>query len=129
MTRVLTTVAAILAVILVVASAPAGAEDGRVPMPQLTHGKGDKCLAPNAEMRRHHMERLKHQRDETMHQGIRGKEYSLKACVECHSAPDPKDPKGTPTLEGFCMQCHEYAAVDIDCFSCHTTKPMGNKQP
>jgi hypothetical protein len=22
--------------------------------------------------------------------------------------------------EGFCSSCHEYAAVKIDCFECHT---------
>lgn len=115
-------VATVLLAASLVGAPPAGAGDG-VPMPHLQRGKGEKCLAPNAEMRRYHMVRLKHQRDETMHQGIRGQEYSLKACVECHSVPDPKDPKGEPTLAHFCKECHVYAAVSIDCFHCHTSKP------
>ncbi len=118
----------LLAVAVMAASlwgpAPTAAGD-RVPMPELVRGKGEKCLAPPAEMRRYHMVRLKHQREETMHEGIRGNEYSLKACVECHSVPDPKDPGAGPTLKHFCKECHAYAAVTIDCFSCHTTKPKG----
>jgi hypothetical protein len=26
----------------------------------------------------------------------------------------------------FCQSCHNYAAVKIDCFECHSSKPAGN---
>ena len=64
-----------------------------------------------------HMEMILHQRDETMHQGIRTLKHSLKNCVNCHA-----DPKTGSVLgqNGFCASCHTYAAVTMDCFSCHT---------
>ncbi len=124
--RLLSAVAAALAALILLAP-PLSAGDSRVPMPELVRGKGENCLEPNAEMRRYHMVWLKHQREETMHEGIRGNKYSLKACVECHSVPDPKNPDAGPSLKPFCKQCHEYAAVSVDCFTCHTTKPQGSK--
>ena len=27
----------------------------------------------------------------------------------------------------FCVQCHEYASVSIDCFDCHASKPRAKK--
>jgi hypothetical protein len=27
----------------------------------------------------------------------------------------------------FCVACHQYAAVKIDCFECHTGKPGGKQ--
>jgi len=90
---------------------------GRVPLPVHSEPEGEKCVAPTDEMRRNHMEKILHQRDETMHEGIRTKQYSLKNCVNCHA-----DPKTNSVLgkDGFCQSCHQYAAVSIDCFSCHS---------
>ena len=28
--------------------------------------------------------------------------------------------------DDFCVSCHSYAAVKIDCFDCHSTKPQGS---
>ena len=36
-------------------------------------------------MRRYHMTMLKHQRDETVHEGVRDGDFSIKACVACHA--------------------------------------------
>ena len=60
----------------------------RVPAP--THkvdkiAQGDKCVEPTDEMRRNHMNLLLHQRDQTMHKGIRTVKHSLKNCVDCHA--------------------------------------------
>jgi hypothetical protein len=76
-------------------------------------------VEPTDVMRRDHMKFIQHQRDETMHKGIRTSKHSLKNCVECHA-----DPKTGSVLgkDGFCATCHQYAAVTIDCFSCHTDK-------
>ncbi len=80
-----------------------------------------KCVRPVPEMRRNHMLYLKHQRVETLRQGIRGNDFSLKRCVECHAVPD-KAAGGARTIEPFCGTCHKYAAVKLDCFSCHASK-------
>jgi hypothetical protein len=83
--------------------------------------KGDKCVRDTEYMRRNHMSLLKHQRDETMHKGIRTTQYSLKGCVDCHASPKNNSVIGTS--ENFCQGCHSYAAVKLDCFECHSSKP------
>lgn len=103
--------------------ARAGGEPGtsRVPLPQVTIYKGDECVAPVEDMRRNHFEYILHQRDETVHKGIRTKRFSLKNCIDCHA-----DPKTNSVLgkDGFCESCHVYAGVRIDCFSCHSDAPQ-----
>ena len=81
--------------------------------------RGEQCVEPTADMRRNHMKYLLHQRDKTMHQGIRTTRHSLKNCVDCHADPATDSVLGQ---DGFCSSCHHYAAVHIDCFSCHTDK-------
>ncbi len=109
----------LFAVSAVYAAGPA--KPSRVPVPAISvnKDKAEKCVEPTGEMRRNHMKYIMHQRDETMHQGIRTSKHSLKNCVECHA-----DPKTGSVLgkDGFCSTCHQYAAVTIDCFSCHTDK-------
>jgi hypothetical protein len=72
------------------------------------------------------MDLLKHQRDETMHKGIRSTQHSLKQCVVCHAS----EKTGSVALskEDFCVACHSYAGVKLDCWGCHATKP-GKKEP
>jgi len=86
--------------------------------------KGEQCVADTALMRTDHMDLLNHQRDETVIDGIRGEPFSLVDCVNCH-AQTATD--GTPVridAEGqFCESCHTYAAVKIDCFTCHAAIP------
>ena len=48
-------------------------------------GKGDHCVRDTAFMRRYHMMMLKHQRDDTVHEGVRGGDFSIRACVDCHA--------------------------------------------
>jgi hypothetical protein len=79
--------------------------------------RGEACVAPTAEMRRDHMKMLVHQRDRTMRQGLRETRFSLKNCVDCHASRETGSVLGK---DGFCSSCHEYAAVRIDCFECHT---------
>lgn len=105
-----------------VAPASAGAHEGsgRVGKPIHAEASGDKCVKDTAYMKRHHMDELKHQRNETMRKGIRTTELSLQGCVNCHA-----DKKTNSVLgkEGFCQSCHAYAAVKLDCFECHASKP------
>lgn len=95
-----------------------------VPVPKFKITKGEKCVEPTDVMREQHMEFILHQRDETVHRGIRTSKYSLQKCVSCHADPVTKKVTGK---EGFCESCHAYAAVSIDCFSCHTDKATDKK--
>lgn len=89
--------------------------------PQLDVGKGGQCVEEDhAKMRKIHMNLLKHQRDETMHKGIRGQKNSLADCVECHASQKTNSVLGSD--EAFCQGCHVYASVKLDCFECHTSK-------
>jgi hypothetical protein len=96
------------------------AADGRVPKPVFTIEHPGQCIAPADEMRRSHMNMLKHQRDKTVHQGIRGAKASLNACIECHASKQTDSVLGTN--ENFCQSCHAYAAVKLDCWDCHQPK-------
>jgi len=81
---------------------------------------GDRCVEPEEFMRKNHMTLLKHQRDETMHKGIRTKKHSLQNCINCHAST--KDDRVIGTNQHFCQSCHTYAAVSLDCWECHTPK-------
>jgi len=84
------------------------------------------CVAPTDVMRRYHMEFLKHERDETVREGIRGVKYSLAQCVDCHASADERGNPVPINGEGeFCQRCHAYVAVDLPCFQCHRTIPEG----
>jgi hypothetical protein len=85
--------------------------------PKFKIERGEACVAPTEEMRRNHMKMLLHQRDLTMREGVRTTRFSLKNCVDCHASAKTGSVLGK---DGFCSSCHEYAAVRIDCFECHT---------
>jgi len=93
-------------------------------LPKPARGQGEKCVADTDWMRRNHMTVLMHQRDNTVHDGIRTKRFSLKGCIECHAV---KGADGKPVTvaseKHFCRTCHDYAAVRIDCFECHASRP------
>jgi hypothetical protein len=93
----------------------------RVPQPVIEPARGGQCVEAPEVMRRKHMDYLKHQRDETLRGGIRGAKYSLKACIACHASQATNSVTAAPT--NFCISCHSYAAVKIDCFECHATQP------
>jgi predicted CXXCH cytochrome family protein len=100
------------------------AESGRVPVPTPPKGRGEKCVADTNFMRRYHMVMLAHQRDKTVIDGIRTKRFSLKECVDCHAVTGSNgQPVSYQDPKHFCRSCHEYAAVKIDCFECHASKP------
>jgi len=100
-------------------------------LPKYPQPYGEKCVEPTDVMRREHMNLIQHQRDETMHKGIRGitAKHSLKDCIDCHVGYDDKGEAVSINDEGqFCQSCHNYAAVSIDCFSCHRTTPDGENK-
>jgi hypothetical protein len=95
----------------------------RVPKPALVQAQGERCVEDTEFMRRNHMQVLAHQRDLTTRLGIRTAEHSLKGCIECHASAATGSVAAAK--EDFCQSCHSYAAVRIDCFECHATKPGG----
>jgi len=106
-----------------------GERTSRVPTPVETKPLGDKCVEDTEFMKRNHMKLILHQRDRTMHKGIRTTKYSLKNCIACHATPTKENPEVRSVLgEGhFCQSCHAYNAVSIDCFECHSSKPTDKK--
>jgi len=93
--------------------------------PQRHFSATQECVEPEEEMRRNHMEYILHQRDKTMHEGIRTRQYALEECINCHASKDEsgeyvrvEDPRH------FCATCHTYASVSIDCFQCHSDVPV-----
>ena len=124
MRRLLRLALGLVGLALVTAAPPGAAGEGNPLLPEIVRGKGEQCVEPTDVMRRDHMEFILHQRDETMHRGIRTSRHSLKECIECHVQTDSEgeyipidDPKQ------FCSSCHEYASVRMDCFQCHATTP------
>ena len=107
--------------LLVAASGAFAADNGRTPKPVIEAAvAGTQCVEPPAVMRRMHMEFLKHQRDDTVRGGIRGAKYSLKDCIDCHA--NQKTASVAKAESNFCVSCHSYTAVKIDCFECHSSK-------
>ena len=81
------------------------------------------CVEPTDDMRKNHMNYILHQRDETVHRGIRTKQYSLEECINCHVGAAQDAPRYSSD-EHFCKSCHTYAAVRIDCFQCHADRAV-----
>ena len=120
--------AALVSVLMLSAAATAAADSllPVIPPAAANAGSGDQrvCVAPNDIMRRQHFTFILHQRDETVHRGIRTPRYRFTGCVSCH-ATQTADGRYNPINDPgeFCAVCHEYAAVSIDCFSCHAAVP------
>lgn len=119
-----------LAVSIFMASAIAADQPSRIPRPAIKAGDGSSCVADSAFMRANHMDLLKHQRDDTVHQGIRTPKFSLKGCVDCHAGKQSKSV--IKEADDFCRSCHTYAGVTLDCFECHSSTARsqpGNTAP
>lgn len=113
----------VLALGAFLAAAGAIAADLRPAVPK---AEGAACVEPTDVMRRDHMNLLKHQRDATVHDGVRTRQHSLNGCLACHAvAGADRKPVGYDSPQHFCRSCHDYAAVSIDCFSCHSARPDG----
>ena len=97
----------------------------KIPEPSAHFSATQECVEPEDEMKRNHMEYILHQRDETVHEGIRTRQYALEECINCHST---KDESGeyirVEDSRHFCAACHTYTATKIDCFQCHSDVPV-----
>jgi hypothetical protein len=116
--------------VLAGASAAEPIESGSIPIPTPPKAKKSvsseqSCIKPIEIMRRSHGFFLKHYRHDSVRYGIRTIQDSLITCINCHVTPlaDGSYPSVKKGTEHFCRSCHEYAAVTIDCFQCHTDHP------
>jgi len=99
-----------------------------VPFPEIPRAIGDPDFHGDTPIRDTHMLLLLHQRDETMRQGLRPEKESLKGCLSCHAVKDDVGQAISYENPGhFCRVCHDYAAVQVDCFSCHSSLPDPSK--
>ena len=119
--------AAVLALAPLLAHPSDKAGTSRVPRPTLDTPQGDKCVADPDFMRRNHMKLLLHQRDATVHTGVRPRDTSLEGCIACHASRQTGSVIGSN--ENFCQGCHAYAAVTLDCFECHASKREAASAP
>ena len=118
--------------VLLGASAPVMAGDAAsdensgsfyIPEAQRRFSDAQGCVEPTDEMRVNHMEYILDQRDATVHEGIRTKQYSLVECINCHVSDAPDAPR-YDSEKHFCNSCHTFASVSIDCFQCHADRPV-----
>lgn len=117
--------AALVAVLALGAVAHAE-EVGEFVLPSSKAASLANCVEPTEYMRRNHFELIRHQRDATVYGGVRGTDHSLSGCVSCHAGYDSSGAPVEIDAEGqFCRRCHEYAAVEMNCFACHATVPQG----
>ena len=105
----------------------AAADVARTPQPDILVEKEGHCIAPVDEIRRNHPDMLRHQRDLTVHAGVRGTRVSLNACIDCHANRSNGSVLGTE--KNFCQGCHEFVAVRLDCFECHQATPAAGARP
>lgn len=115
--------ATMLGALAVLAGAPAQAAASGAP--KLERGKGERCVEDVEYMRRYHPNLLRHHRDDALRRGIRTTRHSLKGCVECHASE--RTGSVAASKEDFCMACHVYAAVKVDCWECHATRPKAER--
>ncbi len=118
---------ALISALIVVAAAAAGMRafaGNSTPVPHPPKGQGEHCVADTEFMRKHHMKMLLHHRGEAVHLGVRTPQYDLNRCVSCHAvAGTDGKPVSFDSPQHFCRSCHSYAAVSIDCFECHASRP------
>lgn len=104
----------------------ASGDEGRskgVPMPVIARGQGDNCVDDPGFLRRYHMTVLRREHDKAQLTGMPGEKYSLKECVTCHAVRGTDGRIVTAdSPQHFCRSCHDYVAVEIDCFDCHRSR-------
>jgi len=103
----------------------AGELSPSVPKAKANVSETQQCVEPIDVIRKNHMVFLEHKRDETMREGVRTKKHSLVECIDCHVTPNENGEYARIGEDGhFCSSCHNYAAVNVDCFDCHSDLPQ-----
>ncbi len=102
----------------------ANGDHADIPAPKANYSEETLCVEPVEIMRKQHFEFVLDHRDATVIEGIRTKKYSLNECIECHITANEQGEYARYSEEThFCASCHQYAAVNIDCFQCHADRP------
>ncbi|OOG22496.1 hypothetical protein B1C78_14845 [Thioalkalivibrio denitrificans] len=109
-----------LAGLLLAAAALLLAGCSPVEAPQMMEARGDQCVEPVEVIRRDHMTILKAEKDRAVNLGVRNPDHSIRGCVNCHVSPTAS--RDDPATH-FCLNCHTFTAVRMDCFQCHADKP------
>ena len=80
-------------------------------------------------MIRNHPDFLMGVRSIAVYHGVRPEMDRIEKCVDCHAVKgDDGQPVGYDNPAHFCRSCHYRAAVSIDCFECHNSKPEKKKE-
>jgi predicted CXXCH cytochrome family protein len=83
-----------------------------------------RCLSPASQMRRVHMDLLRHERHAAVREGARDPKARMERCVACHAVRDAAGHAVSANdARHFCRSCHDQVAVRVDCFSCHQSRP------
>ncbi|HHC29853.1 MAG TPA: Hdr-like menaquinol oxidoreductase cytochrome c subunit [Rhodobacterales bacterium] len=122
----------VLAFLAVIGLIGGAAADGIGPV--VPAATGDPHPEGNDYWRIHHMDMLQHDRDLTLRDGVRDLsaddmaiQASIGECFDCHAVKDDAgEYVGYDDERHFCRTCHDYAAVTIDCFSCHRATPAND---
>lgn len=118
--------------------------------PEIAKLADKECIEPTEYMRANHMQLLLEWRDAKVREGAtiyinsKGKSYDISlqdTCLKCHSDNTPSkttlSTNNQPTNSSsnpakasaasvtsspnqFCFSCHDYAAVEPNCWSCHS---------
>lgn len=116
-------VAGFAALVIVVLVLRAANEAPALPATTTAAAQGP-CLLPASEIRRVHMDLLRHERRAAVREGLRNPEARVERCVSCHVVRDAAGaPVSVADSRHFCRSCHDQVAVRIDCFSCHRSTP------
>ncbi|MDR3437122.1 respiratory nitrate reductase subunit gamma [Telmatospirillum sp.] len=121
--------ALLLAVPAVVAGVQISADGWTAPLPDyaklIRSHRGDDPTV----MIRNHPNFLMHKQTAVIYDGVRKTDETIERCVSCHVK---KDASGQPVdfenPKHFCTACHTKAAVTMDCFECHNSKPAPVRQ-
>ncbi len=126
--RLLTTIGPMLAAIMLapvaVAARQAVTEGFHQPPADFSSLVTDHRTDDATVMIRNHPKFLFSHRTLVVHHSQQAPADNLERCVTCHAV---KDASGQPVSfddpTHFCRACHNKAAVSIDCFECHNSKP------
>ena len=95
-----------------------------IPPPKQKYSEETVCVEPVEIMRKQHFEFMLEHRDDTVIDGIRTKKHSLNECIDCHITANTQGEFARYSEDThFCASCHQYVAVNIDCFQCHADRP------
>jgi hypothetical protein len=105
-------------------AASAGSPEVDIPPPKQNYSEETLCVEPVEIMRKQHFEFVLSHRDKTVIEGIRTKKHSLNECIDCHITANAQGEYSRYSDDThFCASCHQFVAVNIDCFQCHADRP------